>query len=92
VGGRILPPRKIFDVRPQYPPNLRGASVDGRVVLEARIGTDGFVKDVRTASADDPDLDGAARDAVGQWRFTPTLLNCTPVEVSMMVRVYFKPE
>jgi protein TonB len=36
-----------------------------------------------------PMLDQAALDAVKQWRYTPTLLNGTPVPVLMTVTVNF---
>jgi protein TonB len=34
-------------------------------------------------------LDGAALDAVRQWRYSPTLLNGAPVPVIMTVTVNF---
>jgi len=37
-----------------------------------------------------PDFAIAAVDAVRQWRFTPTLLNGSPVDVVMTVSVAFK--
>ena len=91
VGGRIVPPMKLRDVRPEYPQSLQGTG-DGRiVVLNAVIGTDGYVKDARAVTPVDPDLENAAVVAVRQWQFTPTLLNCVPVEVNMNVTVNFKP-
>ena len=36
-----------------------------------------------------PMLDAAALDAVRQWKYTPTLLNGTPVKVAMSVNVTF---
>jgi len=39
-----------------------------------------------------PDFAIAAADAVRQWKFTPTLLNGTPVEVVMTVKVQFSLE
>jgi len=56
----------------------------------AVIGTDGAVASVRVVSAQvHPDFAIAAVDAVRQWRFTPTLLNGTPVEIVMTVTVQF---
>jgi outer membrane biosynthesis protein TonB len=37
----------------------------------------------RVVSSPHPDRDGAAVEAVRGWQFTPTLLNCTPIEVRM---------
>jgi TonB family protein len=92
VGGRIRPPMKIADTRPIYPSNLRGTGVEGPTTMQAVIGTDGFVQDVRILNATHPDLADAAADAVRQWRFTPTLLNCVPIEVEMAVTATFTVE
>lgn len=47
VGGDVRPPRKITDAAPVYPPLARFAHVEGVVILEAVIGEDGWVRDVR---------------------------------------------
>ena len=93
VGGTINPPKKLRDVRPTYPPSMREAGLSGVVPLEAVIGRDGNVLTVRVLSAQvHPDFAVAAVDAVRQWRFSPTLLNGTAVEVSMTVTVRFDLE
>lgn len=92
VGGNILPPMKLVDVRPIYPDHLKEAKVGGTVTMEAVIGAVGDVVDVREATSSHPDLTAAAIDAVRQWQFTATLLNCTPIEVKMNVTTTFAPE
>jgi TonB family protein len=57
--------------------------------MDALIGADGTVRDVRVLSSPHPDLDRAAVDAVRQWEFTPTILNCTPIDVRMGVTANF---
>jgi TonB family protein len=90
VGGNIRAPRKTLDVKPEYPPSMRAAGREGQVPIEAVIGVDGSVSSVRVVSAQvHPDFAIAAVDAVRQWRFTPTLLNGTPVEVVISVNVTF---
>jgi len=91
TGGKIVPPKKIRDVRPYYPSALRGTVTVGTVQLEARIGVDGYVSDVRLVGDAQPDLAQSAIAAVREWRYTQTLLNCTPVEVVMVVTVNFNP-
>jgi TonB family protein len=91
TGGNIRPPVKLVDVRPEYPPALRRDKVGGTVDIEARIATDGSVKEARPDPSANPDLARAAVDAVREWRFDETLLNCVPIEVSMNVTVTFKP-
>jgi beta-lactamase regulating signal transducer with metallopeptidase domain len=89
-GGQIKPPKKIRDARPYYPSALRGVWAQGTVKMEARIGVDGFVADVRLVGDSQPDLAQSAIAAVREWRYTETLLNCAPVEVTMNVTVNFE--
>jgi TonB family protein len=89
IGGNILAPMKLVDVKPEYPENLKDAKVGGVVVLEAVIGTDGRIQDVQVINSPDPDLGNAAVEAIRQWQFSATLLNCTPIEVRMQVMVNF---
>jgi TonB family protein len=91
TGGTIEQPTKLRDVRPNYPALLYETKVEGHVVLDARIGTDGAVGELRVVTPAHPDLDAAALEAVRQWRFSQTRLNCVPIEVSMTVHVNFVP-
>jgi len=88
VGGEIKAPKKIKDVRAVYPPIAREAGVTGVVIIEAKIGADGFIEDARVLKSI-PLLDEAALDAVKQWQFEPTLLNGRPVPVMMTTTVNF---
>jgi protein TonB len=88
VGGSIRAPRKLKHVSPIYPADALAAGVEGQVVLEAVVATDGSVRDI-TITRSVAMLDGAAADAVRQWLFTPTTLNGAPVEVLMTVTVNF---
>ena len=58
--------------------------------MEAIIGTDGTVREVRVISSPHPDLDRAAADAVRQWEFTATQLNGQPVDTRISVLVQFE--
>jgi protein TonB len=88
-GGHVRPPTKVHDVAPLYPSIALAARVQGPVLLEAIIDTEGRVQSVRVLRSP-PMLDAAAVDAVRQWRYTPTLLNGTPVPVIMTVTVMFQ--
>jgi len=89
TGGRIRPPRKIKDVRPIYPASLQQAGVQGKVGLEAIIGTDGAIREANVVDPVHPELDAAALEAVRQWQFDGTLVNCSPAEVKMKVSITF---
>lgn len=88
VGGSVPPPVKIKDVRPIYPAEAQQARVSGVVIIEARIDQWGNVTDARVIRSIEM-LDEAARDAVLQWKFTPTQLNGVAVPIIMTVTVNF---
>ena len=79
-------------MRPVYPAGAIQNGVEGTVALEARIGTDGSVEEARVVSTPHPDLGSAAADAVRQWLFDPTYLNCVAIPVKMTVTVTFQLE
>jgi len=89
-GGHIVPPRKVRDVAPVYPDSLRGTGTEGTVVMQAVLGADGYVGDIKIVGDAHPELVQAAVAAVRDWRFTQTLLNCQPVEPTMTITTSFK--
>jgi protein TonB len=88
VGGVVLPPALLHEVRPVYPPLARTARISGPVRLDAIIGRDGRIQSLRLVSGH-PILAAAAFDAVRQWVYRPTLLNGEPVEVILQIDVNF---
>jgi TonB family protein len=88
-GERILAPRKIRDVKPDYPPAMLERRVQGTVVIESRISRTGCVVDLKVRNSVSPALDFAALRSVSQWVFTPTRLDNEPVPVTMNVTVNF---
>jgi hypothetical protein len=86
IGGQIRQPRKLRHVRPIYPQGV----APGAVAIDAVIGIDGFVKETKVTNGAPDALARAAVDAVQQWEFDATLLNCEPVDVRMSVLVDFR--
>ena len=78
----------IHQVKPAYPPIALTAHVQGEVILQAVIGKDGTIQNLRVVSGH-PMLIRASVDAVQQWRYRPYMLNGEPVEVETQVRVTF---
>ena len=91
-AGELTPPMKIRDVRPRYKQAWVDAGIEGNILMQARIGRDGNVRSVNALSPTNPELEDEAVAAVSQWRFSPTYLNCNPIEVEMYVTVSFKLE
>lgn len=96
-GAPIKIPPNVLDqlvthkVEPVYPDAARESHVQGIVVLDALIGPDGAVEDVRPLSGPDV-LAPAAVDAVKWWRFQPYRVNGKPVEVETTITIEFRPE
>ncbi len=89
VGGTVREPKKLRNVPPEYPTRALQARVQGTVILECLIGTDGRIARVKVLRSV-PLLDEAATEAVRQWQYEPTLVNGVPVPVIMTVTVNFK--
>jgi TonB family protein len=87
-GGNVQQSMLLSQVKPVYPPDAKEARIQGVVILEALIGKDGNVNEVKAISGH-PMLQQAAIDAVSQWKYKPTLLNGQPVEVVTTVTVNF---
>jgi protein TonB len=81
--------RLIHKIEPIYPEAARQANVQGVVILEAVIGTDGTVVDLRAISGPD-ELTAAALDAVKWWRFQPYVLSGRAVQVKTKLAVEFR--
>ena len=88
VGGLVLPPKRIVEVAPIYPPIALAARTEGLVILQATIDEEGIVREVKVLRSD-PLFDQAAMDAVKQWRFTSPMLNKQKIPVVMTVTVTF---
>src|ERR1700722_18594794 len=73
-------------VIPVYPPAAKKAGIQGKVVLDAVIGKDGNIDNLRVLSGP-PELQQSALDAVRQWIYKPYLLNGDPVEVKTTVNI-----
>lgn len=89
MGGKVTAPRKLRHVSPVYPQLAAAARVRGTVSLEATIDEEGNVVNLRVLVSI-PLLDGAALEAVRQWKYEPTLLNGSPVPILMTVSVKFE--
>jgi TonB family protein len=88
VAGEIEAAKLVSHDKPVYPPLARNARIQGAVRLQALIGTDGTVEDLKVLSGH-PLLIKSAMDAVSQWRYQPTLVNGKPVKVETEIDVNY---
>ena len=75
-------------VKPSYPVLARQMKVQGSVILQALIGRDGLIQDLRVMSGP-PILAGAAEEAVKQWHFKPHYQGSEAVETQAKITVNF---
>lgn len=89
VGGNIQEGKLIRRIEPVYPELAKRARVSGKVDLEIEVSEEGNVTKADVLRGH-PLLAEAAANAVRQWKYSPTLLNGTPVSVKATVSVVFK--
>ena len=75
-------------IPPAYPPLAQHMNVQGSVVLQALIGADGTVQNLRKLSGPEI-LASAAQQAVRSWRFKPVYQNGQAVETRATITVNF---
>ncbi|HEY6372145.1 MAG TPA: TonB family protein [Candidatus Sulfotelmatobacter sp.] len=71
-----------------YPALAQHMNVQGSVVLQAVIGTDGVIQNLRVLSGP-AILSAAAQQAVREWRFKPVVQGGQPVETKAKITVNF---
>lgn len=65
-------PKPVYAPKPEYPEEARSAEMEGMVVIEVLVNTDGYVARARVAeSSGYKVLDKAAKEAARDWEFTP---------------------
>ena len=84
IGGPVREPQVIARVNPA-PTNTAGF-VKARLV----ISENGLVKNVEILSATDNAAAQSAKEALQQWKFTPTFVQGSPVQVVYELTITFK--
>jgi TonB family protein len=88
VGGETQEQKLVKKVTPAYPKEAKEKRIQGKVLLDVTISTEGHVTGVEVVSGP-AELVQSAVDAVKQWEYRPTLLNGQPVEVKSNVWVNY---
>jgi TonB family protein len=90
ADGTLSPPRLLTRTVPEYPMNARRLRVEGTVLLNGLVGTDGKVREVKVVEADGGKLlSPAAVDAVRKWTYSPATRGGQPVECWHKVPIKF---
>lgn len=86
--GQIVEGTLIHRINPTYPGEALRQGIQGQAVLQARIGKDGVVYDVKGIRGE-PTLSLSAANAVREWRFAPYKLNDKPLDVTAQITFDF---
>jgi periplasmic protein TonB len=89
-GSGITPPAIVREIKPDYTEEGRRRAIEGDVVLEIIVRSDGTVGAVKLLQGLGAGLDQRAIEAVRQWRFSPARRFGTPVDVIVEVAMEFK--
>jgi TonB family protein len=88
VASGVMAGQRISGRNPVYPQDAKDQRVEGTVVLDATIGTDGTVEHIDVVSGPEM-LRQSSLDAVRTWVYKPFLLNGDPVEVETTINVVY---
>lgn len=88
ISSSVQTARLIFGPKPAYPVLAKTTRTQGTVKIQALIGRDGVIRNLKLISGP-PLLVKAAMDAVATWRYKPALLNGELVEVITEIEVNF---
>ncbi len=88
IGGDIKEPRLIENRAPVYPPMAQAAGVPGKVVLEAHVGPDGRVREIRILEGHAL-FNDAALASVRSRRYEPLRLNGVPTDFLITITMAF---
>lgn len=86
----VIPPSRTGGRQPEYPLEARSAGLEGTVVLNGLIGSDGKVRNARVVRGLSPPLDAAALAAFKTWRFKPATQKGKRVEFKYNAGIEFR--
>jgi TonB family protein len=88
-GNGVSAPVVVKEVKPKYTVEAKDAKVQGTVLLDCVVETDGSVGEVKVVKALHDDLDKAAVDAARQWQFKPGTKDGKAVRVQIALEMTF---
>lgn len=91
-GSGVVNPTVLRQVDPKYTPDAMRAKIQGIVELEAVVGTNGVISDVRVIKSLDRafGLDEQAMEIAKQWLFRPATFQGKPVPIVIVIQMEFR--
>jgi TonB family protein len=90
VGGGVSAPSAVQRMEPRYSEEARAAKLQGTVVIQVTIGTDGLAHDARIVRGLGLGLDQNAIESISQWQFKPGVKDGQPVKVAATIEVNYR--
>lgn len=90
AGSGVSLPRVITQVKPEYTSDALAERVQGEVLLQAVVTTDGMPTKIEVKRSLDERLDRQAIAALEQWRFAPGEKDGKAVAVRIAVELTFR--
>ena len=90
IGDGVSAPQVVHKVDPEYTKEARDAKIEGTVVVQTEIHTDGRAHNTRVVRSLEPGLDHNAIEAISQWEFEPGKKDGEPVAVRATIEVNYK--
>lgn len=88
----LVKPSIVEKVQPVYPEQCQQSGIEGRVIVECLITSQGQVVGATAVKAPSPELGDAAVAAVNQWKFQPAMRDGQPAEAVVRIPVEFRLE
>jgi TonB family protein len=88
LGANVMAENRLGGAAPRYPIVAKADAIQGTVILEATITTEGTIGKLQVLKGPAL-LQQGALDAVKTWLYKPYLLNGEPVEVETQINVTF---
>jgi TonB family protein len=90
IGDGVSAPQVVHKVDPEYTKEARDAKIEGTVVVQTEIHTDGRAHNTRVVRSLEPGLDHNAIEAIAQWEFEPGKKDGEPVAVHATIEINYK--
>jgi TonB family protein len=90
VGRGVTPPKAVYNPVPEFTDEARRKKIQGIVILDLIVNSDGTVRDVNVVKSLEPGLDRQAIATVGKWKFQPATKDGKPVAVKISVETNFR--
>jgi TonB family protein len=86
------PGRVLKQVAPAYPSELARSAFGGTVRLRGRVTKTGDIESIEVIESSHPLFTEAAKAALGQWKFSPSMRDGLPVEFTIEIPFDFRPK